>query len=122
MYKQLFNFDFDGIAVIMDDGQTVSYAELKKLSDEWAAKVPTRSLVFLLVGNNLDSLVAYVSCLNHSIVPLMLDAHIDRQLLQRFMDIYQPDFIWRLENDKYVLDPLKTRNTRKELHPDLALF
>ena len=122
MYKQLFNFDFDGIAVIMDDGQTVSYAELKKLSDEWAAKVPTRSLVFLLVGNNLDSLVAYVSCLNHSIVPLMLDAHIDRQLLQRFMDIYQPDFIWRLENDKYVLEPLKTRNTRKELHPDLALL
>ena len=104
MTKPLFSLDFKGTAVITDDGRTVDYAELKRRSDEWAAKIPSRSLVFLLVGNNLDSLVAYVACLNHGIVPLMLDAHIDGQLLQRFLEIYRPDFIWRPRDGEYVLE------------------
>lgn len=137
--ENLFSLDFSGTAVITDDGRSVSYAELKLLTDEWAAKIPSRSLVFLLVGNNLDSLVAYVACLNHGIVPLMLDAHIDGQLLERFMEVYRPDFIWRPEEAGYVLEPRNILNSRKEerrvpcdpcipwfkkktLHPDLALL
>ncbi len=122
MGKSLFNLDFGGLAVITDEGKEVGYDELKRKTDEWAAKVPPRSLVFLLVGNNLDSLVAYVACLNHDIVPLMLDAHIDSQLLQRFLDIYHPDFIWHPSDGGYVLEQLNTQNGRKELHPDLALL
>lgn len=140
----LFNLDFSGTAVITDGGQSASYAELRQLTDEWAAKVPPRSLVFLLVGNNLDSLVAYVACLNHGIVPLMLDAKIDGQLLQRFIDVYHPNFVWRPTESGYVLEPRNTPNTRnvkvgkeadkisrdsciswfesKKLHPDLALL
>ena len=100
--EKLFGLDLPGTAVVTDDGREVSYTELKRMTDEWAAKVPQRSLVFLLVGNNLDSLVAYVACLNHGIVPLMLDAHIDGQLLRRFIEIYRPDFIWRPDGDGYV--------------------
>ena len=142
MSSSVFSLDFDGVAVVTNDGRTVRYAELKRMTDEWAARVPPRSLVFLLVGNNIDSLVAYVACLNHGIVPLMLDAKIDGQLLQRFVDVYHPDFIWRPESNGYVLEPRNTRNTlngdeRKErfscdsciswfenkgLHPDLALL
>lgn len=139
MKEQLFGLGFTGTAVITDDGRSVDYAGLKRLSDEWAEKVPPRSLVFLLVGNNLNSLVAYVACLNHGIVPLILDAHIDRQLLQRFREIYRPDFIWRPDGDGYVLEPQNTLNARKaegsipcdpcipwfekkNLFPDLALL
>lgn len=136
MVTKMFNLDFDGTAVVADDGSIVSYAELKRRTDEWAAKVPTRSLVFLLVGNNLDSLVAYVACLNHGIVPLMLDAKIDGQLLQRFKDIYRPDFIWRPSESGYVLITEYTEYTEnasenipcvpwfksKKLYPDLALL
>ena len=136
MVTKMFNLDFDGTAVVADDGRIVSYAELKRRTDEWAAKVPTRSLVFLLVGNNLDSLVAYVACLNHGIVPLMLDAKIDGQLLQRFKDIYRPDFIWRPSESGYVLITEYTEYTEnasenipcvpwfksKKLYPDLALL
>ncbi len=103
MREPLFSLGFDGTAVVTDDGRTVSYAELKRMTDDWAAKVPARSLVFLLVGNDLDSLVAYVACLNHGIVPLMLDAKIDGQLLQRFTEIYRPDYIWRPGENGYVL-------------------
>ena len=122
MNMRIFDLNFIGAAVMTDDGRSVSYAELKTLSDEWAAKMPIRSLVFLLVGNNLDSLVAYVACLNHGIVPLMLDAHIDSQLLQRFMDIYHPDFIWHPTDGGYALERLNMQNEQKELHPDLALL
>ena len=104
MNTSLFNLFHNGIAVITDGGSVVSYAELRRMTDEWAAKVPPRSLVFLLVGNNLDSLVAYVACLNHGIVPLMLDAKIDEQLLQRFIELYRPDFIWRPCSEGYVLE------------------
>jgi len=124
MIEPLLKLDFNGTAVVTDDGRCVSYAELKSLSDGWVAKVPPRSLVFLLVGNNLDSLVAYVACLNHGIVPLMLDARIDAALLQRFIEIYRPDFIWRPRESGYVLEPRNTLNTRNEdrLHPELALL
>lgn len=129
---KLFSLDFSGTALVVDDGMGVSYAELKRLTDEWAAKVPPRSLVFLLVGNNLDSLVAYVACLNHGIVPLMLDAKIDGQLLQRFIEVYRPDFIWRPGSEGYVLEncsierlkdcSIESGNRAKRLHPDLALL
>ena len=120
----MFNLNFDGTAVVADDDRIVSYAELKQLTDEWAAKVPPRSLVFLLVGNNLDSLVAYVACMNHGIVPLMLDAHIDWQLLQRFEEVYHPAFIWRPAEDGYFLEESRRLSNagRLELHPDLALL
>ena len=124
MIEPLFSLDFKGTAVITDGGRTVDYADLKRLSDEWAANVPPRSLVFLLVGNNLDSLVAYVACLNHGIVPLMLDAHIDGQLLRRFLEIYRPDFIWRPSEQGYFLE--EGRRTpevgRPGLFPELALL
>ena len=139
MINRLFSLDFSGTAIVTDDGRSVSYAELKQLTGEWATKVPSRSLVFLLVGNNLDSLIAYVACLNHGIVQLMLDAHIDKQLFQRFEEIYHPDFIWRPADGRYVLEPRNTPKTRKEdsnvlcascipwfeskkFHPDLALL
>lgn len=127
MTGKMFHLDFSRTAVVTDDGRMVSYAELKRLTDAWAAKVPQRSLVFLLVGNNLDSLVAYVACLNHGIVPLMLDAHIDAQLLQRFKEIYHPESIWRPAGNGYILEPLNTRNgaagsNEDRLYPDLALL
>jgi len=79
--------------------------------------------VFLLVGNNLDSLVAYVACLSHGIVPLMLDARIDAALLQRFVDIYRPDFVWRPSEGGYVLEPRNPGNAPgTKLHPELALL
>ena len=122
MPKPIFSLNFDGTAVITDDGREVSYAQLKNLTEEWAAKVPPRSLAFLLVGNNLDSLIAYIACLNYGVVPLMLDARIDASLLQRFLDIYDPDYIWKPSTDgAYELETRKSRRVIV-LYPDLALL
>lgn len=124
MTEPLFSLDFTGTAIVTDDGRSMNYAELRRLSEEWAAKVPPRSLVFLLVGNNIDSLVAYVGCLNHGIVPLMLDAKIDGQLLQRFKDIYRPDFIWRPGENGYLLQEGQRAEDKGQrmLYDELALL
>ena len=122
--EKLFSLNFSGAAVVTDDGRVVSYAELKRMTDEWAAKVPSRSLVFLLVSNNLDSLVAYVACLNHGIVPLMLDAKIDGQLLQRFIEVYRPDFIWSPGEGGYILEERQRTEDKGQrvLYDGLALL
>lgn len=84
----------ENTAVVQDDGQRFSYAELADLTDALADKVPPRSLVFNLCENSIESLVGYVSFINHRIVPLMLDAHIDRALLDNFLTEYKPDYLW----------------------------
>lgn len=90
---RLFSLSFPGTAVITDEGKTVSYSELARLTDAWFPEIAPRSLVFLLVGNTLSSLVAYVACLNRGIVPLMLDSEINRELLKKFKDVYRPSHV-----------------------------
>ena len=122
--ERIFELDRDGLAVVTDDGRDVSYAELREQTEALAARMRERSLVFCLCSNTLDSLVGYVACLNHGVVPLMLDARIDAALLKRFVDIYDPDYIWRPINGTYTLETRnpKTENRDPKLHPDLALL
>ena len=135
--KPLFALDFLGTAIIADDGCEVSYAELKRLADDWAASIPPRSLVFLLVGNDLGSLVSYVACLNHGIVPLMLNEDIDAAILSNLEETYHPFAIYKngiqikhhssdfaSQSDLRSVDistNLKSNNS-PALHPDLALL
>lgn len=118
----MFELKRSGLAVITDDGREVSYAELKAMADALAARMHARSLAFCLSSNTLDSLVGYVACLNHGVVPLMLDARIDATLFRRFLDIYDPDYIWRPgAGGKYELESRESKR-KVALHPDLALL
>ena len=89
----------DNTAVVTEDGKTFSYARLSEETEALAAVVPDRCLVFNLCSNTAGSLIGYVSFLNHGIVPLMLDEHIDRELLDNFLTLYKPDYLW-LPTDK----------------------
>lgn len=91
----------DNTAVITEDGETLSYERLSEETEALAAIIPARCLVFNLCSNTIGSLIGYVSFLNHGIVPLMLDEHIDRELLDNFLTIYKPDYLW-LPTDKTV--------------------
>lgn len=116
---KLFELGFAGSAVVTDDGKSVSYADLNRLTDEWAVSIPPRSLVFLLVGNDLGSLVSYVACLNHGIVPLMLNENIDATILSNLEEAYRPFAIYK---NGVLIEQLGNPNNRTILHPDLALL
>ena len=89
----------DNTAVVTEDGETFSYARLNEETEALADVIPSRCLVFNLCSNTIGSLIGYVSFVNHGIVPLMLDEHIDRELLDNFLTLYKPDYLW-LPNEK----------------------
>ncbi len=90
------------IAVIEDNGKQMSYAQLADESDALAQNISGRCLVFCLCSNAAGALIGYVSLiLNHNPV-LLLDTHIDEELLQHFIEEYKPDYLWAPQ-DKNLL-------------------
>ena len=71
----------------------MSYAELSHLSDALLQNIPSRCLVFNLSSNCLGALVGYVACLQGRKVTLMLDDHIDNDLISHFILTYKPDYL-----------------------------
>ena len=89
----------DKTAVVTENGETFSYAQIDEATRALASHIPSRCLVFNLCSNTIGSLIGYVAVLNHGIVPLMLDEHIDLELLNNFLNYYRPDYLW-LPSDK----------------------
>lgn len=88
----------DRVAAVVEDGTEYTYATLEEKGQALAEVVGRRCLVFCLCSNSFGSLLGYTSFLNHHIVPLMLDEQLDRALLDSFLQIYKPDYLWLAEN------------------------
>lgn len=92
----MWNFDRYGesAALISEDGTKTSYRELQDLGEQLACSIGGRCLVFVLCRNTVGSIVGYTSCINHDVVPLLLDAGMDNELLCGLIRRYKPDFIY----------------------------
>lgn len=121
-------------AVITENGEKISYAQLSALCHDLVKNISGRCLVFNLCSNEIGSMVGYVGFINNHIVPLMLDSNIDEEILNNLLSLYKPDYIW-LPSEKaetfdfkkvysksnYTL--LKTPYSHEfELNDDLALL
>ena len=84
----------NNIAVIDDRGIQTSYTQLDDYGKKLVKHISSRCLIFCLCENTLGSLVGYTAFLNNNIVPVMLDAHLDKELLYHFIEEYKPDYIW----------------------------
>ena len=84
----------DHLAVIDDSERQVTYAELEGFTQTLARHIPRRCLVFCLCQNTLGSLIGYTTFLKNRIVALMLDAHLDKNLLAQIREQYRPDYVW----------------------------
>ena len=78
-----------------DLGNQVTYGELIREKERVAGLVPRRSLVFLLCRNDVASLKAYIGTVLSGSVPLLLDTNVQEPLLERLLDVYRPQFIYR---------------------------
>lgn len=90
----------DNTAILDEFGIGISYGKLEKETHALAHHIEKRCLVFCLCRNTIGSIVGYVSFMNHGIVPVMLNAHLDDELLQALLDIYKPSYLWIPENQK----------------------
>jgi acyl-coenzyme A synthetase/AMP-(fatty) acid ligase len=116
-------------------GEAITYGELEVICRQFAGVIKRRSLAFVLCENSIGSLAGCTALLNNHVVPLLLDAGLDRQLLGSLLETYRPSYLYLpsrlchefpryntcLELQGYVL--LFTGHGKEAtLHEDLALL
>lgn len=104
MFREYSNRYSSNIAIIDDKGVQVSYSQLSVYSSRLAQNIKKRSLVFSFCENSLGSLIGYYTFLDNGVVPLMLDAELEKNQAQELINLYQPNYIWIPESseDKYT--------------------
>ena len=126
---------FSNRTALLSEERTVTYRELGEEAERIAACVSPRSLVFLLARNSLAAIAGYVGFLQHGIVPVMVDAALDEDLLAALIAAYRPTYAWIpaermaafqsghevLRQEEYVLLDLSEKSPFP-LHDDLALL
>lgn len=123
------------LAIIDESGTELTYAKLYEEGELLADKVTKRCLVFVLCKNTAGAILGYTSFINHKVVPVLLNAQMNRELLEELLRAYHPSYLWvptelkeafggmvvQYECYGYVL--LKTKyDTYFSLHEDLCLL
>tara|TARA_B100000963_G_scaffold289151_1_gene258566 strand:- start:19025 stop:20431 length:1407 start_codon:yes stop_codon:yes gene_type:complete len=81
-------------AIIDEERLETKYSDLDNFSKIFSEHIPSRSLIISLNKNSTASIVGYISFINNEIVPLMIDAKMDIQLINKLIDNYKPSFLW----------------------------
>lgn len=133
--KELLYTYKNSIALITDKNQSISYKDIDSFSNTLYSKINHRCLVFCLCKNTIDSLTGYISFVTNKVVPLMLDAGLEIDLLNCLINIYQPEYLWipierinefdfqqiDYQTTDYCLVKLK-QEKQYPLHSDLAIL
>lgn len=93
-----FNDFKNNIAIIDDSGVTLTYRQLNEEAEKIAANINKRCLIFILCGNETGAITGYAAFINAGVVPVLLNKHLDRSLLDNLLNAYSPAFIWLPEN------------------------
>ena len=84
----------DRVAVIDDSGKSITYGEICDFSTLFGKHLPSRSLIFILSENRIGSLLGYTSALSNKIVPLILSAKTEHDLVFNLFEQYRPQYLW----------------------------
>ena len=78
---------------IIEDNYKYTYKEFINLSDKLASKINKRSLVFLITGNNIETLATYVGLIREKSVVVLLEKNINNEFLENLISKYKPNYI-----------------------------
>lgn len=84
----------DKVALIDEFGEQMTYGQLDANSNALAEAIGRRCLVFSLCKNEIGSVLGYVSFINNGIVPVLLNAHLEEELLNNLISTYEPAYLW----------------------------
>jgi long-chain acyl-CoA synthetase len=92
----LFNnlYKFSENKAILTESNYITYGDIIDFSKRIKKKTPKRSLVFSLCRNEEGSVLGYISFILNGVVPLLLDASIEKNSLESLKKIYKPNFLW----------------------------
>ncbi len=80
------------IAALDSEGNQISYGDLVAFSGEVKKILPARSLVFMLTRNNIGGIAWSLGMMQSQVVPLLLNAQTDKELIEELKDRYTPSF------------------------------
>ncbi len=89
---------FAGNTALIAENETLTYEDLKIRSEEISGAAGGRCLIFLFCKNSVASVAGYVGFMNRGIVPLMIDADLDLDLVKNLLQLYRPKYLWLPEN------------------------
>lgn len=125
----------ENTAIIDEYGTSLKYGEVSAVTVRIAYAAGKRCLVFSLCENSVGSFLGYVAFINAGIVPVLLNAQLERELLDNLLRTYCPKFLWipdRQVQDfpdmeivyrAYQYSLLRTGyDTMYDLHPELCLL
>ena len=83
----------ESVAAIDAQGNQLAYGELREFAEQIERLMPPRSLMFLLVENNVGGIAWTIGNICSGNVPLILNAHLDEQLYNSLYELYRPSYI-----------------------------
>lgn len=104
----------DNIAVLDEYGNRLTYSQLIEESEKITSAINGRCLVFSLCQNEIGSIIGYVSFMDARVVPVLINSHMEEELLRNLMDTYCPSFLWVPEQQ--VSKFLNTRVVYQAFH------
>ena len=120
--------------IITNTNSKISYKNLYIKSQSITKNLTSRSLVFLLSGNNIETIFYYVGLINSKNVITILDKDIKNNYLKRLINLYKPNYLIlpvsfpdingysfnsKFKNYKIIQ---KMRNKRIALNKELAIL
>ena len=87
------------IALIDNEGNSITYGELAEKMKEAGAQVEPRAIIFNLCKNTVGAMIGYLGFINCEAVPLNLSDKIDKDLLKTLIETYTPAYLWVPEEE-----------------------
>lgn len=84
----------DKMALISEEGISLTYSELGGEVQELKKLLDPRTLLFCFCQNTVGSVCGYLGALNAKTVPYLLDAHTNEVLAKSLIDVYQPAYLY----------------------------
>ena len=103
---------------IDESGTSYTYSQIWEIGDTLTATMPPRSLVLLLVVNDVRSVACYLSLLRRRCPVILMGRNTDPALIERMRDTYQPDFLV----DATEVKDLREHGASTGIYKDLGLL
>ncbi len=132
-------WDFDKyqsrLAIVDEFGNGLTYKALKEENERIIRSIEKRCLVFCLCTNTIGSIAGYTAFIEGKMPPVLLNAYLEKELLNNLLDSYLPSYLWVPEEmtaefggmemvySSYNYTLLKTGYDKKyELYDELCLL
>ncbi len=81
-------------ALIDEFGNQMTYDVLDSEAFILSERIGHRCLVFALCRNEIGSVLGYTAFINNGIVPIMVNSHLEENLLHNLLETYSPEYMW----------------------------